>query len=255
MKHIALITGGTGGIGFACAELLAENGFDLMIVHRDRRSKMVEVNEKFEILRKKGANIKAFNINLVNEDSLDTVSEYLKNTPSASVKVFIHAVADANAGYLFGEGKILQSDDFEYTFKSMALSFVEWSQMLVNDKHMQQGGKIIGFTSMGSSRVLNEYVAIGMAKSALESACRYMAFELAPQNINVNLINSGIIDTNAIKIFDNKTGDLNRIGERNPSGRLTVPEDVAKTVMFLISDQSSRITGEIIRVDGGEQLI
>jgi len=137
----------------------------------------------------------------------------------------------------------------------MGSSFVIWTQLLIENKFLSENGRILGFTSEGSSKVLNQYGAVGMAKATLEAACRYLAVELAPKKITVNLLNPGVMLTNAIKVFPNVTKFVNKAIERNPSGRLTTPEDIAKVAEFILSDNAAWITGEIIRVDGGEQLI
>jgi NAD(P)-dependent dehydrogenase (short-subunit alcohol dehydrogenase family) len=84
---------------------------------------------------------------------------------------------------------------------------------------------------------------------------RYMAVELARQGIRVNLVNAGVTDTNALKVFPGYENFIRKAKERNPSGRLTTPEDVARVIAFLASEDSAWITGSVITVDGGEQLI
>ncbi len=255
MRPIAIITGGTGGIGFSCAKLLSENNFDLIIVHKDRRSKMHEIEKRFDELRSNGTEVVAFNMNVNDDSTIDSVSKFLEGKNKGIVKVFIHAAADANVGNLFGTERVLNNENLVYTFQSMAASFVSWSQFLVQKEFMHSGGRIIGFTSMGSTKVLKEYAAVGIAKAALEASCKYMAIELAPRGITVNLINAGVIDTLALRVFSSHESFISGMKSANPSGRLTVPLDVAKAVLYLISDQASWITGDIIRVDGGEQLV
>ncbi len=137
----------------------------------------------------------------------------------------------------------------------MGSTFVIWTQLLIENKLLVNNGRILGFTSEGSQMVLNQYGAVGMAKATLEAACRYLAVELAPKKITVNLLNPGVMLTNAIKIFPKVNEFITKAIERNPSGRLTQPEDIAKVAEFILSDNAQWITGEIIRVDGGEQLI
>jgi enoyl-[acyl-carrier protein] reductase III len=142
-----------------------------------------------------------------------------------------------------------------HTINSMSLSFVKWTKKLVDFGFLSSNSRVIGFTSEGSNKVLKNYVAVGMAKSALETACKYMAVELAPLRINVNLINAGIILSKSVDLLDkNKTFILDAV-KRNPFGRLTIPQDVSKVVAFLLSEDSNWITGQIITVDGGEQLL
>ena len=255
MKPIALILGGTGSIGLACVEALAINEYDFVIVHRDKKSMMKELGSRFDAIRNIGASVTTFNLNINEAATLDKLSEFLQSEGQYRVSLFIHAVADANIGKLFGEDNILDKESFVHTLSSMSISFVTWAQMLVNNNVLRNGGRIIGFTSEGSNKIIDEYIAVGMAKAALEASCRYMAIELASKKITVNLINAGVIDSRALKAFSYYEKFIDEMKKRNPSGSLTTPEDVAKVVVFLSSDAAAKITGEIIRVDGGEQVL
>ena len=99
------------------------------------------------------------------------------------------------------------------------------------------------------------YAAVGAAKSALEAISRYLASEFAKHKITVNLLSPGVAITPALRPFVNKEQLIQTALNKNPSGRLTLPEDVAKAVYVISQPESSWITGEIIKVDGGEQLI
>lgn len=254
MKQIALILGGSGGVGKACAKVMAELNYDLVLVYRDTRYNQKIIEDEIKLLEKTGCEVNAYNLNVNKLETINKISEFLKTKGEGCVHVLIHAIADANVGTLFGS-KQLGNDDFIHSFSSMAVSFVNWSQMLVNNNYMLEDGRIIGFTSEGSKKCLNQYAAVGMAKAALETACKYMAIELADKRIVVNLLNAGIMDTKALKAFEDYSVFVGNAIKRNPNKRLTLPEDIAKVVSLLVSKEASWITGEIIRVDGGEQLL
>lgn len=254
MKKIALILGGSGGVGKACAKKMAELNYNLVLVQRETKANQRKFESVIEILEKSGCEVDLFNLNVNEQESINKVSDFLKSKGKASVEVFIHAVADSNLGSVFGVDQ-LGYDDFVYTFSSMTLSFVNWSQMLVNNNYMMEDGRIIGFTSEGSKKVLNNYAAVGMAKAALETACKYMAVELAEQSISVNLLNGGVMDTRALRKLQDYNTLLDNARNKNPNKRLTLPEDIARAVSLLVLKEASWITGETIRVDGGEQLI
>ncbi len=255
MKQTALILGASGAMGKAAIESLSEKGYDFYLVHRDRRQAADELEVFFNEIREKGSSVVSFNSNINDESTQTTVIEKIKSN-NAQINVFVHAIADGNVGKAFDTSKrTLDIHGYIHTFTSMAASFAVWSQLLVNNNLLPKDSRIIGLTSEGSSRVLEDYMAVGMAKAALESACRYMAVELAPKSITVNLICAGITDTPALRVFSGHSALIEKATKRNPSGRITTPKDISHIISFLASSDSTWITGEIIRADGGEQLM
>jgi len=256
MKKTALILGGSSGIGLATAKILAKNNWNLIIVHRDRRANMPEIEKHFDEIRAYGAKLLTINNNACDNKGQNEIISEIKSNNINSINALVHSIADGNIGS-FTLNTERKTDEYGLarTINAMGSSFVIWTQLLIENKFLSENGRILGFTSEGSSKVLNQYGAVGMAKATLEAACRYLAVELAPKKITVNLLNPGVMLTNAIKVFPNVTKFVNKAIERNPSGRLTTPEDIAKVAEFILSDNAAWITGEIIRVDGGEQLI
>jgi len=116
---------------------------------------------------------------------------------------------------------------------------------------MQRGGKVIAVSSLGAVRAIDNYTTIGASKAALESLVRHLAVELGRLGINVNTISAGAVDTDALKHFPNREEILAAARERTPLGRLTTPADVADVALFLCSDLSTMIQGQVITVDGG----
>ena len=119
------------------------------------------------------------------------------------------------------------------------------------------GGSIIAITSLGSQRVLPDYVAVGASKAALEALVRYLAVELAPDKIVVNAVSPSIVETDALKHFASLSDPdvLTRAMANTPAGRLVQPEDVAGVVAFLCSPDAAMIRGQVIVVDGGLTLL
>ena len=99
---------------------------------------------------------------------------------------------------------------------------------------MDTGSAIVAISSLGSHRVLDNYVLIGTSKAALESVVRYLGVELAPRGIRVNAVSAGVVETGALEHFPNRE-EMLRVGASNPVGRLVTPEDVAGAVAFLCS--------------------
>ena len=259
-KPWALILGGTGGFGLATARILSSRGYSLALVFRERRVRLDALEPEFERFRAAGS-LLLFNLNANEETTQDKVIETLLQEigSEGSVKFLLHAIADGNLKSLFGldaSGKeAAQPYDFSRTIDAMGTGMYVWTRRLVDAGLMKGPASVVGMTSEGTFKVLPAYAAVGAAKAVLESNMKYMAAELAQSGIRVNLINAGITDTNALKVFPTYGDLLNKAGKRNPSGRLTTPEDVAPVIAFLASEDSAWITGSIITVDGGEQLI
>ncbi|MBI4492277.1 MAG: enoyl-[acyl-carrier-protein] reductase FabL [Chloroflexi bacterium] len=117
-----------------------------------------------------------------------------------------------------------------------------------------RGGSIVNLSSLGSQRVLPEYVAVGVSKAALEAVTRYLAVELAPRGIVVNAVAGGLVETDALQHFARRDQMLADARTRTPAGRMVEPEDIARVVAFLCTDDARMIRGQVIVVDGGYSL-
>ncbi|MBU0518913.1 SDR family oxidoreductase, partial [bacterium] len=106
-------------------------------------------------------------------------------------------------------------------------------------------------SSIGALRAIPNYAVVGASKAALESLVRHMAAELAPQKIRVNAISAGIVETDALAHFPTGEELIAESKKRTPMGRLTEPEDVANTVLYLCSGLAEMIIGQTVVVDGG----
>jgi enoyl-[acyl-carrier protein] reductase III len=119
---------------------------------------------------------------------------------------------------------------------------------------MPAGSSVVGLSSLGSTRVLEDYALVGVSKAALEALVRYLAVELAPRGIRVNAVSAGVVETGALEHFPQKEAML-EMGKRNPVGRMVMPDDVAAAVTFLCSPEAEMIRGQTLVVDGGWSLL
>jgi enoyl-[acyl-carrier protein] reductase III len=119
---------------------------------------------------------------------------------------------------------------------------------------MPQGSAIVAISSLGSFRVLENYVLVGTSKAALESIVRYLGVELAPRGIRVNAVSGGVVDTDALDHFPNREEMLSAARERTPVGRMVEARDIADAVLFLSGPHSQMICGQTLIVDGGFSL-
>ena len=140
----------------------------------------------------------------------------------------------------------------EMTADVMAHSMVYWVRDLFHAGLIADGSRLFAMTSEGAQKVVPTYGPVSAAKAALESHCRQLAMELAPHGITVNAIRAGVADTPALRRIPGGEGLLEAALARNPSGRVTRPEDVADAIVALSSPRLYWMTGNVIGVDGGE---
>jgi enoyl-[acyl-carrier protein] reductase III len=119
---------------------------------------------------------------------------------------------------------------------------------------MGRGGRIYAMTSSGGTRVLPNYGPVSSAKAALESNIRQLAVELAPLGISANSIRAGVTATPAAKLIPNYEEFSKEAARRNPHRRLTTTEDVARAIVVLSHPDAYWITGNVVGVDGGEDI-
>jgi len=149
----------------------------------------------------------------------------------------------------------IQKSQMDMTLDVMAHSLVYWTQDLVDQKFLTSGSRVFSMTSAGGARVWRTYGAVSAAKSALESHTRQLALELAPIGITVNSIMAGVTDTPALRKIPGSEEMLALAQRKNPSQRLTIPQDVADALGLLSHPKAHWITGNVICVDGGEFIV
>jgi enoyl-[acyl-carrier protein] reductase III len=141
---------------------------------------------------------------------------------------------------------------FDWTMAANARAFLSLARVAA--PQMQPGSSLVAISSLGSVRVLENYVLVGTSKAALEALVRYLAVELAPQGIRVNAVSGGVVETGALDHFPNREQMLSTSTERTPAGRLVEPRDIADAVAFLCSPGAEMIRGQTLVVDGGFSL-
>ncbi len=243
---VALITGASRGIGRAIATLLAREGAHIVLNYLR--------NE--EAARETEARLKTNGVKVI------TVAANVGNPKEAETLV-------ETAGKTFGQIDILVHNAALGAFKPVSqLRMNQWDLSLdVNAKALlvlvqtalpwmeKSGGSVIALSSLGSKRYIPNYGAIGISKAALETLVHYLAVELAPRKIRVNSVSGGLVDTDATQSFPDKELVFKEVIRRTPAGRVGKPEDLAKVVAFLASDEASWIYGQTVIADGGLSLV
>lgn len=256
-KNWALILGGSNGLGLATAKKLARHGYNILVVHRDRKASMEVIEGHFQEISAQGVLFKAYNMDAINaEKRHELLNEMEGFLPDGhKIKVLVHSIAKGNLKPMYAEGQsVLSHQDIEITFEAMALSLYDWTQELHARNMFSQDTRIIAFTSEGNTKVMPGYGAVSVAKVALEALTRNIALEFAAVGIKANCIQAGVTHTKSLAMIPGYEKLMQHAQKRNPQGRLTTPEDVANAVYLLTMDESKWITGTVLKVDGGESL-
>ncbi len=240
-----LITGGSRGIGRAIALRLARGavargGSPRVAIGYLRADRAAE--ETATELRAAGAEPVLVRGNISSARVLDQIAQL------GPISALIHNAATGVAR------PALETDNrhWDWTLNANARALLELAR--VTAPSMPPGASIVAISSLGSSRVLENYTLVGTSKAAVEALVRYLAVELAPRGIRVNAVSAGVVETGALEHFPNRETMLQDGRERTPAGRLVTPEDVAGAVAFLLSPEAEMIRGQTIVVDGGFSL-
>lgn len=260
-RDYALILGASSGFGQACAYTLAESGFNIIGVHLDRAATMPKVEETIDGIRERGAKAMFYNMNAADAERRAEIIAAIKTEVAAnegsSVKVLLHSLAFGTLMPLIGDSakQSASQKQVEMTLDVMANSLIYWTQALIFENLIGEGGRIFALTSAGSRRVLPMYGVVSAAKAALESYIRQLALELAPRGITANSICAGVTDTPALRRIPGNDVIIDHAYMRNPHHRLTTPHDVANVLGLLARPEAAWITGANISVDGGEDAV
>ncbi len=258
----AVILGASSGFGAAVSRELARQGFHIAGVHLDRKATLPNVEPIVHDIQQTGRKALFCNVNAADPVKRTEVLDQLQAalnaaSPRGHVAVFLHSLAFGTLRpYITQEAKdALTKDQMEMTLDVMANSLVYWVQDLFYRKMIGQGSRVFAMTSSGGRRVWPNYGAVSAAKAALESHIRQLALELAPHGITANTIRAGVTDTPALRKIPGSDQMIEFAKLRNPHHRLTTPEDVAKAIATLSNSTTQWVTGNVIGVDGGEDIV
>lgn len=261
-KFYALVLGASSGFGKAISLALAKDGVNIIGVHLDRATTMPDVEKLIEDIKAAGVEAHFFNVNAADADKrkmiLDKVEEIFKESgDNATIRVLVHSLAFGTLREFINDdpAKEMTQKNIEMTLDVMANSLVYWTQDVVRRKLMERGGKVYSMTSSGSQRQIAMYGAVSAAKACLESYTRQLGMELGKRGICVNAIKAGVTETAALKKIPGADKIIANALQRNPEGRLTVPEDIADFIVFNYKSDSNWLNGNTISLDGGESIV
>jgi NAD(P)-dependent dehydrogenase (short-subunit alcohol dehydrogenase family) len=148
----------------------------------------------------------------------------------------------------------IEEEDLQQTIHAMGTSLLGWVQEVQRRGMFAADARVVGLTSEGNEVAWKGYAAVAAAKVALESVSRAIAVEMAPYGIRSNIVQAGVTDTPALRLIPGSAHLKAQARRRNPFGRLTTPEDVARVIHLLCLPEAAWINGDVIRVDGGEHV-
>ena len=163
----------------------------------------------------------------------------------------VHAMAFANSEDLRGEFGSVSSEGFALAHEVSVYSLLRLARAARPLLTAAGGGSIVTLTYLGAERVVPNYNIMGVAKAALEASVRYLAYDLGPEKIRVNAISAGPIKTLSAKGIANFDSMRKQVGEASPLRRPVEADEVGDATLFLLSPLARGITGEVLHVDGG----
>jgi enoyl-[acyl-carrier protein] reductase III len=235
------VTGGSRGIGRAIALRFARDGAARVAIGYLRNDKAAE--KAADELRALGAEPVLVRGNVTSERVLEQVAEL------GPLDALVHNAATG----VIRPALETEPKHWEWTLNANARALLDLTRAAAPS--MRAGSSIVGISSLGSTRVLENYVLVGTSKAALEAIVRYLAVELAPRGIRVNAVSAGVVETDALQFFPNREDMVEHAVRRTPAGRLVEPEDIAAAVAYLCSPDAEMVRGHILIIDGGFSLL
>lgn len=242
-QKIAIVTGGSSGLGYATAKKFTENNIYTFVIGRDK-VKLEKACREF------GKNCEPVVFDVT---ELNKIPDLIKTLAAKKGKIDILVNnAGINMKKPFGD---VCDEEFQKIMHTNVNSVFSLSREAVKFMVDKKSGCIINISSMAAQYGLPQVIAYTASKTAVEGMTRAMAVELSPMGIRVNCIAPGFIFTNmSSAALDSDPERKRKVMSRTPMGKLGMPEDVANAAYFLASDESSYMTGAIIPVDGGNSI-
>lgn len=237
-------------IAYGIAKSAYENGAKLIFTFmgEDNRSKIEELISEFE-------GSKAYVLDGASDDEL--VKETFSKIKAECGKVdgIVHAIAHANTEDLHNDFIYTGKEGYSHAVDVSAYSFVLVARMAKDLDMLNDNAALLTLTYHGSTKVLEGYNVMGVAKAALETSVRYLANDLGKQGMRVNAISAGPIKTLSAKGIKDFSSILSVVEEKSPLHRNVTTEQVGNVATFLLSNMSDAITGQIVYADSGYNIM
>jgi enoyl-[acyl-carrier protein] reductase III len=238
---VALVTGGSRGIGKAVVRKLVEAGCDIAIVYYNSSEEAAQLVAEVAAQGRRACAIQA--------DVADRQS--VKDLFTVFHEHFDHLdflISNAASGVLKPALK-MSTKHWRWCLETNALALNHLA--CEAQSLMPKGSRIIALSSLGASRAIPNYAFIGASKAALEALARSLSLELAEDEISVNVVSAGVVDTDALKYFPNREELLREYQAHSLAGRALTPADVANAIYLLCLPEAAMINGHVLFVDAG----
>jgi enoyl-[acyl-carrier protein] reductase I len=234
-------------IAYAISAAFVREGATLILTYQGERQR--------QTVEELGSELKAskiFNCDVTKTEDVDHLVRELRQLPGP-VNAVVHSIAFANKEDLSRPFIETSRDGYLLAQEVSAYSLITVARAVA--PLMTNGGSLTTLTYLGSTRVVQNYNVMGVAKAALEASVRYLASDLGASNIRVNAISAGPIKTASARGIRDFSKVLENVASLAPLRRNTDPAEVADTAVFLASDLGRGVTGNVVFVDAGFQIV
>lgn len=237
-------------IAFGIAKAAYQNGAKLIFTYMGEENK-----DKIEELTKEFVGSRAYVLNGASEDEI--VKEVFKKIKEDNGKIdgIVHAIAHANTQDLHNDFIYTSKEGYAHAIDVSSYSFVLVSRIAKELDMLNENASLVTLTYHGSTKVLEGYNVMGVAKAALEASVRYLAQNLGKDSIRVNAVSAGPIKTLSAKGIKDFSSILTVVEEKAPLHRNVTTEQVGNVATFLLSQMSEAITGQVIYADSGYNIM
>jgi enoyl-[acyl-carrier protein] reductase III len=243
LKGNALVTGGSRGIGRACALAAALRGADVAITYVANKEAAEATAAEIEALGRRSLVIQG-DVG-VPEDNVRAVE-----TTIAELGPLRYLVANAANG-AFALTEDMTMDEWDLTMGTHVRALLSLAKAARSNMRENGGGSIVAISSLGAQRVYDAYAAFGTAKAAIETLITYLAVECGPEGIRANCIRGGVVLTDLFKEIPEWEAIAAAAAERAPLGAALDPAEIGDPAAFLLSDEARMVTGQTLCVDAG----
>lgn len=249
----ALVVGvaNKNSIAWAIAQALVREGAQVALTYQDDR---LEPRVR-QLAAECNPPLACVKMDATKDDEMSAAFAELSGIFDDKLDILVHSIAFAKKEDLEGGIVDTSSDGFKLAQEISAYTLISLTRAASRMMQNAGGGSIVTLSYLGGERVIPNYNIMGICKASLESTMRYLAWDLGKHNIRVNAVSAGPIRTLAARGIAGFSGMLDVVAERAPLGRNVTAEEVGNSALFLLSPLASGITGEVLYVDAGYNIM